>query len=52
MLCFMFAEDYTGNCWALKKIILYFTKNIVVKTNTRPDIRYPTLSDTVSGWAI
>jgi hypothetical protein len=25
----------------LKKFILYFTKNIFVKTNIRPDIRYP-----------
>jgi hypothetical protein len=26
---------------ALKKNMLYFTKNIFVKTNIRPDIRYP-----------
>jgi hypothetical protein len=29
---------------ALKKIILYFTKNIVAKTNIRLDIRYPALT--------
>jgi hypothetical protein len=39
MLCFMFAEDF--NCQSFKKIILYFIKNTFVKTNIRPDIRYP-----------
>jgi hypothetical protein len=28
----------------LTKFILYFTKNIFVKTNIRPDIRYPALT--------
>jgi hypothetical protein len=49
----MFAEDY--NCFSFfkEKMVLYtgtvpvFYKNIFVKTNIRPDIRYP--ANTVSG---
>jgi hypothetical protein len=35
-----------------KKLILYFTKNIFVKTNIRPDIRYPALNGYPAGYPV
>jgi hypothetical protein len=48
----MFAEDYNF----FKKFILYFTKNIFVKTNIRPDIwpdiRNPALTGYPAGYPV
>jgi hypothetical protein len=37
----------------LKKIILYFTKNIIVKNyRIRPDIRYPAITGYPAGYSV
>jgi hypothetical protein len=51
----MFAVDYTVPVIVkalFEQNLFYFTQNIFVKTNIRPDIRYPALTGYPAGYPV